>query len=305
MYRFDDGLAPYVGTFPDADLDDLAATRQRVDAVIAERQRSIDWSGVDVASAQAGSVPVTIYRPTGATAPLPALVWFHGGGFVLADERSDDPLLSHLVRALGIAVVSVRYRLAPEHPCPAALDDGIEALRWCAAEANELGIDPDRLALGGDSAGACLPAGVALARPDAEPSLRLLHLGEPVLDARLETPSMGAMVDTPVWRRGDAERSWELYLGGCTLDQMPSYACPATSEGIDRLPPTSITANAIDPLRDEAIDFARRLLEAGVPVELHVYPGAFHGAMSFPSPLADRMRLDLVENLRRRLVAIE
>lgn len=302
MYRFDADLLAYVGTFPDADLDHLEATRQRVDAVISERRPSIDWSGVDVDLGHADSVPIAIYRPLQADGRSPAVVWFHGGGFVLADERSDDPLLARLVRDTGIVVVSVGYRLAPEHPCPAALDDGRNVLAWCRANADELAIDRGAIAIGGRSAGAALAAGVALAdAPSSDPPLALMYLGEPVLDARLATPSMRAMDDTPVWRRRDAERSWQLYTGRRPLSELPPYAVPATCDGIDQLPPTYLTVNEIDPLRDEGLAFAQRLLSAGVPLEMHVYPGAFHGAMSFPSPIAERMQRDLVEVLRRRL----
>lgn len=308
MYRFDDGLLPYVGSFPAADLGDatsLAATRRQVTEAIAERD--VDWSGVSVTTELAGTAGadaatrVAVYRPTDIAGPWPVMVYFHGGGFVLADERSEDPLLTRLVRELGIAIVSVGYRLAPEHPCPAALDDGCTALHWCAETATAQGFDPDRLGVGGRSAGAALAAGVALATGDAIP-LRFLYLGEPVLDPRLATASMREMDDTPVWRRRDAEQSWALYLGGRGLAELPSYAAPATHTPLDGLPPTYLTANEIDPLRDEAVAFLTRLLAAGVPTEFHLYPGAFHGAMSFAAPLAERMFGDLAGALRRGLV---
>jgi acetyl esterase len=302
MYPFDPDLLAYVGSFPDADLDDLDTTRQRVDAVISERRPSIDWSGVEVELARAASVPIAVYRPSIADDRHPAMVWFHGGGFVLADERSDDPLLARVVRDTGIVVVSVGYRLAPEHPCPAALDDGRTVLAWCRTHADRLAIDPAAIALGGRSAGAALAAGVALAdTPLSEPPIAFLYLGEPVLDARLATPSMRAMDDTPVWRRRDAERSWQLYTAGRPLAELPPYACPATCDAIDHLPPTYLTVNEIDPLRDEGLAFAQRLVTAGVPTEMHLYPGAFHGAMSFPSPITERMQRDLIEVFRRRL----
>ena len=306
MYRYDADLLPYIDAFPAADLAHLADTRRRIDEVIAERQTSIDWSGValecrNIEAPGLDPVPVAVYRPADARGALPTMVYFHGGGFVLADERSEDPLLTRLVREAGIAVVSVGYRLAPEHPCPAALDDGRAVLSWCFEHAGELGFDADRLALGGRSAGAALAAGVALAVEGGGPPIAFLYLGEPVLDGRLATPSMLAMDDTPVWRRRDAELSWQLYLGGRSLDELPPYASPATCEQIAHLPSTFVTANEIDPLRDEAIDFVRRLLEAGVAVEFHLYRGAFHGAMSFDSPLAERAQADLVGAVRRSL----
>jgi acetyl esterase len=307
MYRYDADLLPYIDAFPAADLADLAETRRRIDEAIADRQTSIGWSGValecrHIEAPGLEPVPVAIYRPADASGTLPTMVYFHGGGFVLADERSEDPLLTRLVREAGIAVVSVGYRLAPEHPCPAALDDGRAVLSWCFEHACELGFDADRLALGGRSAGAALAAGVALAvGADSGAPIAFLYLGEPVLDGRLATPSMLAMDDTPVWRRRDAELSWQLYLGGRSLDELPPYASPATCEQIAHLPPTFVTANEIDPLRDEAIEFVRRLLEAGVAVEFHLYRGAFHGAMSFDSPLAERAQADLVGAVGRSL----
>ncbi|WP_162941622.1 alpha/beta hydrolase [Desertimonas flava] len=306
-YTYAPGLGEAAAAFPPAGLDDVSAARARVEALAAGRADSTDWTGVVVEDRRVegdGGTPVkvAIFRPTDSVEPVPTMVFFHGGGFVLGDERSNDPLLTMLVRELQMAIVSVDYRLAPEHPCPAALEDGRTVLRWCAANAASERFDTGRLALGGQSAGAAIAAGVALANRSNDPPLSFLFLGEPVLDPRLATPSMTAMDDTPVWRRRDAELSWRYYLGDHTVDDLPPYASPATCELVDHLPPTYITANEVDPLRDEAIDFARRLLGQGVAVEFHLYRGAFHGSMSFEAPVSVRARADLIDELRRGLV---
>lgn len=308
-YRFADGLQAAVDAYPQTDITDPVAARARVIDPPIESICVADWTGVELIEDQTvasggSTIPLAIYRPTAVTAPLPTLLYFHGGGFVLGDERSDDHLLALLARELNIIVVSVGYRLAPEHPCPAGLNDGEAALRWCQANADEQQFDLDRLALGGRSAGAAIAAGVALdARNWDSPKLAFLYLGEPVLDSRLTTTSMLRMDDTPVWRRSDAIISWQHYCGpDTTVEQLPSHASPATYEFIDHLPPTYIGANEIDPLRDEAIAFAQRLLEAHVPVEFHLFPGAFHGTMSFEARVADRARAELVDALWHGLV---
>lgn len=308
-YRYADGLQEAADAFPQTDITDPEAARQQVIDPPIESICVADWTGVELIEDQTvqsdrSLIPLAIYRPTSVTSVLPTLIYFHGGGFVLGDERSDDHLLSLLARELDIIVVSVGYRLAPEHPCPAALNDGEAVLRWCRDNADEHQFDLGRLGLGGRSAGAAIAAGVALnARNWDSPPLAFLYLGEPVLDSRLTTFSMTHMDDTPVWRRSDAIMSWKHYCGpDTTIYQLPAHASPATYDFIDHLPPTYIGANEIDPLRDEAIDFARRLLEAGVPVELHLFPGAFHGTMSFEVRIADRARAELVDALWHGLV---
>lgn len=308
-YRYADGLQEAADTYPQTDITDPTAARERVIDPPLESICVADWTGVELIDDQSvrtgsSTIPLAIYRPTTITSPLPTFIYFHGGGFVLGDERSDDHLLSLLTRELEIIVVSVGYRLAPEHPCPAALEDGEAVLRWCQDNADAQQFDLTRLGIGGRSAGAAIAAGVALdARTWDSPPLVFLYLGEPVLDSRLQTHSMTNMDDTPVWRRSDAIVSWNHYCGpDATVEQLPPHASPATYECIDHLPPTYIGANEIDPLRDEALDFARRLLEAGVPVELHLFPGAFHGTMSFEVRIADRARAELVDALWHGLV---
>jgi acetyl esterase len=179
-------------------------------------------------------------------------------------------------------VVSVAYRLAPEHPYPAGLEDCYAALVWLAGHAAELGVDPARLAVAGGSAGGGLSAALALlARDRGGPALCFQYLAIPELDDRLTTPSMQAFVDTPLWNRPSAVRSWEYYLGpglAAGSDDVPPYAAPSRATDLAGLPPAYISVCEFDPLRDEGIAYAQALLAAGVSVELHLFPGTFHGS---------------------------
>ena len=184
---------------------------------------------------------------------------------------------------LEAVVCSVEYRLAPEHPYPAAIEDCYAALAWFSANAAELGVDPDRIAISGQSAGGGLAAGTALlARDRGGPALCFQLLDIPELDHRLATPSMTQFVDTPLWNRPNAVVSWTWYLGpdfdGPGSADVPIYASPSVADDLSGLPPAFVSVMEFDPLRDEGIDYAARLLEAGVSTELHAYPGTFHGS---------------------------
>jgi acetyl esterase/lipase len=185
-----------------------------------------------------------------------------------------------LARELGVVVVSVDYRLAPEHPFPAGIEDCYAALVWLHDHADELGVDTARIAVNGGSAGGGLAAGLALlARDRGGPRLCFQYLGIPELDDRLDTPSMHRFHDTPMWARPAAEKSWEWYLGDAHgRDDVSPYAAPARATDVAGLPPTYISTMEYDPLRDEGILYALKLLEAGVSVELHSFPGTFHGS---------------------------
>jgi acetyl esterase/lipase len=177
-------------------------------------------------------------------------------------------------------------------------------LTWTAAKAAELGIDPERLGVAGESAGGGLSAAIALlARDRGGPALCFQYLGIPELDDRLETPSMRAYVDTPVWNRPNAVYSWTSYLGAEPggADVSP-YAAPARATDLSGLPPAFVTTCQFDPLRDEGIQYAQRLLQAGVQTELHHYPGTFHGSsMVADAAVSRRMFADEVAALRRGL----
>ncbi len=222
-----------------------------------------------------GDVPVRIYTPTGAVGTLPGLVFLHGGGFMLGDLGTDHAWCLLYAAKANCIVVSVDYRLAPEHPYPAALDDGFAALHWVAHHAPTIGIDATRLAVGGESAGACLAAGLALrARDEGGPDLVFQLLAYAVLDDRMQTASM----DSPssIWDRGSCVLMWESYLPN-RGDDAPGYAAPNRVADVSNLPPAYVLSAGLDVFRDEDNEYALRLMRAGVPVELHQVPGVTHG----------------------------
>lgn len=288
-YQIDPELAAIVPLLPTSDLADIDGLR----ATVAELQRGLtaDPTGVDVRDVRvpgppgAPEVSIRLYRPaepTEATEATAAICNIHGGGFVSGNVGIDDQGCMDLVRALGVVVVSVDYRLAPEHPFPAALEDCYAALEWMAASASELGLDPTRIAVRGGSAGGGLAAALALLTRDrGGPALCFQFLSVPELDDRLDTPSMRRFVDTPMWNRLTAEQSWIHYLGAgvpATPGVSP-YAAPARATDLAGLPPAYIAVMEFDPMRDEGIAYAQALLAADVPVELHLFPGTFHGSV--------------------------
>jgi acetyl esterase len=256
----------------------------------------------------APEVRVRRYRPADHDLPLPAVVYVHGGGFVVGSLELYDADCRRIAAEVGAVVVSVDYRLAPEHPFPAPLEDCYAALVWVAEHAAELGVDPDRIAIGGESAGGGLAAGVALlARDRGGPRLSLQFLGIPELDDRLETESMRSLgVDCPITTIANGEISWDSYLGVGVrgTDRVSPYAAPARATDLTGLPPALVTAYEFDALRDEGIAHAQRLLSAGVPTELHVYPGAFHSCTWLSGAgICQQILDDLIDALRRRLHA--
>jgi acetyl esterase/lipase len=222
-------------------------------------------------------VRVRLYMPAGLRAPSPALFWIHGGSFSLGSIEADDVRCRRYAKDARCVVVSVGYRLAPEHPYPAGLEDCWAALSLCAKAADDLGIDPARLAIGGCDAGGALAAACALrARDRSGPALCFQLLVYPALDDRLETPSSTGMTDPPLGTRGGAVAMWRRYLQSVVGDAPPD-AAPGRATDLRGLPPTYILAAQYDVFRDENVEFAHRLQSADVPTELHVFPGAFHG----------------------------
>lgn len=276
----DQELAVVVPLIPDLPFDDIGATRAAVEELVGSVPP--DLTGVRVDDRRvpgppgAPDVPVRIFSPPQDGAGRPGVLDIHGGGFAMGSVALDDGANAAIVREVGAVVVSVEYRLVPEHPFPAPAEDCYAALAWFAEHAVELGVDPARIAVLGDSAGGGLAATTALlARDRGGPALAMQVLLEPELDDRLETPSMRAGTDTVGWRYSQAVLSWRYYLGGA--ETPPLHAAPARTEDLSGLPPTYLTVNELDCLRDEGLDYARRLLEAGVSIELHCWPGTFHG----------------------------
>ena len=228
-------------------------------------------------------VKVRLYKPIDLAKESPCLLWMHPGGMTIGDANMED--LTSAQRAVdhSCLVASVDYRLAPENPYPSAPDDCYAALLWFANNASELGISSSRIAIGGASAGAGLAASTSLrARDESGPEIIFQLLTYPMLDHRNTNPSSyGVMDDFRVWNRKANLISWEAYLGDLT--DIPTYASPSLEVNLSNLPPTMISVGALDNFVDECIDFAQRLMQAGVRTDLRVYGGAFHGSVGFVS----------------------
>jgi acetyl esterase len=283
-YRFDPELAAAVVLLPDSQVTDIATIR-RLDAEYDRDLGEADLTGLvvedrTVPGFESEQVRVRVYRPVGGQRS-PAVLHLHPGGFVSGTIDTDQIWKAELSRELGVTVVSVDYRLAPEHPYPAALEDCYAALRWLADEATELAVDPSRVAVFGQSAGGGLAAALTLlARDRGGPEICFQMLVQPELDDRMASTSMQAFTDTPVWNRPRATMSWDAYLGADrrAIGAVPIYAAPARATDLAGLPPAYLSVAEFDPLRDEGISYASALLQAGVRTELHVFPGTFHGS---------------------------
>jgi acetyl esterase len=232
----------------------------------------------DLATARSdgGVLKLRLYRPAG-PAGRGCLVWLHGGGFTTGDLDTHDTLCRRLAAGAGVPLLSVDYRLAPEHRFPAAVDDAAAALAWVAAEGTRFGIDVARIAVGGSSAGGNLAAAAVLRARDAGgPALRLQLLVYPVLDATMSRPShrrhaVGYQLTTAMMRA-----YWAHYLPPGVDPRTPQLS-PYWARSLDGSPPACVVLAELDPLRDEGHDYAARLHEAGVPVEAREWPGTMHG----------------------------
>ncbi len=245
----------------------------------------------------APDVKVRVYDPLGRAASAPCLVYFHGGGFIAGDLDTEDVRCVRMAKDAGCVVVSVEYRLAPQHPFPAAVDDCYAALLWTASMVEHLRIDPMRLGVGGASAGGALAAAIALmARDRGGPPLLYQLLVYPCLDDRARTASM-CFVGTPIVDGTSIAWLWNSYLGE-DRSNVSQYAAPARAEDLGGLPAAYLMTAELDPLRDEGIEYAMRLLHAGVSVELHQFAGAFHGFDLLPAAISRRAADEQVQWLR-------
>jgi acetyl esterase/lipase len=270
-YSYDPELAPVVPQLPSVDLKDVIAARASLDETVAKTATAVDESTVEIENYDiAGhdedpAVGVRVFRPGRIRGTVPALLYIHGGGFVLA----------------------------PEHPFPAGLHDCFAALNWLHRQADDLGVDPSRIAVYGESAGAGLAAALTLFTRDHDgPDLCFQFLAIPVLDDRLQTLSMRSFLDTPGWDRPNAELSWAYYLGSSASGEVSPYAAPARADNLAGLPPAYVSTMEFDPLRDEGILYALALLNAGVHVELHSYPGTYHGSSKVTAATVSRRIAD-------------
>jgi acetyl esterase len=233
------------------------------------------------AKGEVGPVPVRVYRPRGAVGALPLVVNFHGGGWTIGSLDSADWLCSHVAVGTHAVVVSVDYRLAPGHRYPAAAEDCYAALVDLVGRAAELGADPERVAVMGDSAGGNLAAVVSLmARDRGGPRIAHQGLIYPSVDLTMSSPSIDENAHAPVLTRDDCRAFRDHYLGG--QDPRQPYASPLFAESHADLPPALVQVAEHDPIRDDGLRYARALEKAGVPVRLTRYVGMPHGYVSFP-----------------------
>ena len=286
--------------------DDLLATIREglASAPLPELSDAVERTDHQV-PAQGGEPALTlrVHRPKGAAKPRGCLYWMHGGGLVLGSYTMEDARFDRWCQLFGIVGVAIEYRLAPEHPYPGPIEDCYRGLAWVHAHAEELGIDPREVGIGGASAGGGLAAALALlARDRGELAVAYQLLIYPMLDDRQVTASSGWEV--PVWPPAANAYGWTAYLGGAKGGpDVPPYAAAARATDLVGLPAALIAVGAVDGFVDEDIDYALRLNQAGVPTELHVYPGGPHGfdSMAPTSALAGRARRDIEEWLGKQV----
>jgi acetyl esterase len=306
----DPELAAYLDEpFPN-DLDDVVGTRrilaERRDEDIAKRIEAPDdprWWDEVIEGPDATVLTLRIYVDDVSSDPRGALLFFHGGAFVFGDLESEHNRCRRLAKGSGCVVVSVDYRLAPENPFPAALNDGMTALAWLVEHAASLGVDAERIGVGGASAGGALATVVALrARDEGGPQLRGQLLVYPATDDRASDGSIEQYEYSEPWDGERTRKMWTLYLAD-ESGKTSKYASPARTSDLSGLPVTYIVVAEEDPLRDEALEFARRLLNAGVPLDLRLFAGTYHGFdVVAPEARLSTMALDDQRDFVRRVL---
>ena len=321
-------LAAVADRFPKLDLADLASTREFIRQAAAHQpaydsNRTLSVTDVVIPGYHGEpDVAGRVYAPADAGEAVPGLIYLFGGGYVAGSIDTLDYDSRMLADRAGIAVLAVAYRLAPENPYPAALNDAYAALQWATSStAAQLSIDTSRIGVLGESAGGGLAASLTLlARDRGGPSLSAQFLDAPTVDDRLGTHSIRTLVDVPVfmaklnrvlgvWQPRTAPDCWGHYLRGTAQPgqaDVPLYAAPAraTIDDVAHLPPAFVTSYQVDPTRDEGLQYGLTLIQAGVPTELHHYAGAFHLAHScFPgTTIGARMMTDRIAAIKRLLI---
>ncbi len=285
--------------------DQLPAMREQRNAQVAliELSDAVERTTYTVPGRDgAPDVAVRVHRPRGASGDLPCLYFMHGGGYVFGTFLMDDLRFDKWCPMLNCMGVSVEYRLAPETPYPGPLEDCYAGLKWVYENAGRLGIDRGRLGIGGASAGGGLAAGLALlVRDRAEFPIAYQLLIYPMIDDRMT--SVSSSWDVPIWNPRSNNDGWTAYLGGPRGgDDVPAYAAASRAKDVAGLPPAYVMVGALDGFLDEDVAYAQRLTHAGVPAELHVYPGGPHGfdGLLPGTHLARRARRDMEEWLARQ-----
>lgn len=227
-----------------------------------------------------GSVPVAVFHPEARPVAAPCLIWFHGGGLIAGNYLMDYYFARHVADAVGCVVVGVEYRLAPENPFPCGVEDGYNAMKWLSQPDGPAGFVATKIAVGGVSGGGPFATGSALkANKGSGPMVSFQLLQTPMLDHRSVSESINFSMDTRTWGRDLNRAAWDLYLANLRAkgDPIPGEASPAVEEDYSNFPPTYLSVGDVDSFRDEAIEFARGLVRASVPVELHMFPQCPHG----------------------------
>jgi triacylglycerol lipase len=307
QHLVDPELAPFLDMFPSMMLsrDNLHEVRNRVLPLPPIEESGVDLERVTAPGpAGAPDILLHVYRPREAVRPLPCIYHIHGGGYVVGKASDLEPVHRPLAAALGCAIVSVDYRLAPETPFPGPVEECYAGLAWTFGQAGVLGIDTKRLGVMGESAGGGLAAALALlARDRSEYALAFQHLIYPMLDDRTCVNDPHPYAGEFLWHAHNNRFGWASLLGQAPGgEDVSAYAAPGRATDLAGLPPSFIGTGALDLFLEEDIDYARRLLRAGVPTELHVYPGAFHAFdMMEGAAVAEQARRDSRAALARFL----
>lgn len=314
MHLVDPELAPMLQVFPQLQLtrETLPEIRAGIEAMFAQGSAGQpEFPNITVTKHAvpgpdgAPDVPVIMYVPKSEQRPLPALLWIHGGGYVIGSVEQDDLQVKGMVDQVGCVAVSVEYRLAPETAAPGSVEDCYAVLRWLHANAAEYGVDSNRIAIGGASAGGGMAAALGLLTRDrGEIPFAFQLLIYPMLDDRTGTTSEPhPHVGEFIWTVESNRFGWSALLGHAPGgDHASPYAAPARAESLAGLPATFICVGALDLFLEEDLEYARRLMRAGIPTELHVYPAAFHGFnLMSTARVSQAFNRDLTEALRRAL----
>jgi acetyl esterase/lipase len=293
-----------LGEFTD---ENLPKIRTDSDARFAFLEAPVLTPGVRLAEGPDGPIEIYWYDPAPGSANRPALLHVHGGGMIIGSAESMQHGPAAIALATGFPVASVEYRLAPEYPFPAAQEDCLAGVAWLAGHADELGVNPERIGIMGESAGGGLAAAVALmARDRGGPALAAQFLTYPMLDHRTggpDCPWRNATTGEFIWTRDSNRYGWESLRGSYAADDhRKGWFSPTLADDLAGLPPCWIGTGNLDLFLDENLDYARRLTDSGVPVELHVYPGAIHAFNAVAdSRLGQTYARDLVEAIGRML----
>lgn len=306
MSRVAPELKEVLTIFPPIALPEGLEAARQAPVVQAPKSEQVRNTARIIEGGDKQDMPIKLYEPVKRDGTkLPAVLWIHGGGYVFGHPDSDDGLCQTFAEKADCVVVSVDYRLAPEHPFPAPIEDCYSALVWMSNVAEELNIDLARIAAAGLSAGGGLTAALALlARDRNGPKIAFQMPLYPMIDDRNCTPSSYEITDErAVWNRSNNLIAWRMYLGEHVNGEISPYAAPSRAKNLSGLPPAYTCVGQLDPFRDETIEYAKRLAQAGVPVEFHLYPGGYHGfeILNPQSELGQRTANEYVQALKKAL----